>query len=313
MTKNHLKRITAPKTWKISRKHPKFITRPLSGSSNFELGMPLSVWLKEKMKICNNNTEVFYLIKNDQVLVNSKKAKNQKMIVGLFDVILLPGLDEHYRIILNKKGYLDYVNINKEEADKKIIKLIGKTKLKKGIIQLNFNDSTNLIQDDKSKDIKTNSSVLYDLKNKKILEILNIEKGSLIFFTLGTHVGHLGKILDFDEKNKNKVKVLIDEKEDTVNVKNFIVIGKDKPLITVTKDSVIVKETESKDSTESKGKELKSDNTKEEKDNKKTKKQMTIEKKDEKTDNKKTDKKEDQKEKTNDTKSLKTKKQGEKK
>jgi len=50
MTKNHLKRLNTPKTWKILRKEEKFVTRPNSGAHKQELGMSINTFFKTVLK-----------------------------------------------------------------------------------------------------------------------------------------------------------------------------------------------------------------------------------------------------------------------
>lgn len=229
MVKAHLKRLAAPRTWKIPRKKSTWITRPLPGRSTFELGMPISVILKEVINLTKTTREVRYLIYNKQLLVNHKEIKSHKHLVGLFDVISFPSINKHYRLVLSTKGYLTCKEIDEEEANYKIIKLINKTHLKGGKLQYNFNDGTNfIVKEDK---LNVGDSILFDLKNKKQKNEIKLEENTLVIFIAGAHMGHIGKVKSLSKGSRLFVNVENSTKEVK---KDFIIpIGKEKPLITV--------------------------------------------------------------------------------
>ena len=58
MTKNHLKRIASPKTWKIGRKLHTFISRPNPGPHSLPMGMPLNIVLRDLLKFADTSYEV---------------------------------------------------------------------------------------------------------------------------------------------------------------------------------------------------------------------------------------------------------------
>ena len=58
MGKDHLKRLAAPKTWGITRKNTKFITKPVPGPHGMQAGMPLSVLIKEILNYAGTTREV---------------------------------------------------------------------------------------------------------------------------------------------------------------------------------------------------------------------------------------------------------------
>lgn len=100
--KRHMKRMAMPKSWQIE-KNKKFVTRALPGAHSFDLGMPLNVILRDILKLASNNQEIKKILYNKEVLVNNKRRKESRFIVGLMDVISIPELNKYYRILLNKK------------------------------------------------------------------------------------------------------------------------------------------------------------------------------------------------------------------
>ena len=116
MVKNHLKTIAVPKTWHVKRKAAKFITRPNAGAHTLESGMALTTVLRKLVKVAKTAKEVKHVLTEKEVLVDGKKRKEPKLIVGFMDVVSLPGVNESHRILLDRKGRLIAVKISEAEA-----------------------------------------------------------------------------------------------------------------------------------------------------------------------------------------------------
>ena len=59
----HLSRLAMPKTWKVKRKGIKWVTRPLPGAHSLKQGMPISVLLRDVLKLARTTKEVKKLFK----------------------------------------------------------------------------------------------------------------------------------------------------------------------------------------------------------------------------------------------------------
>src|SRR3989344_3893102 len=99
MGKNHLKRINMPKTWHIKRKGIKFITRPKPGQASMKLGMPISIIIKDLLGLAKTTREVKSILNVQEVLVDNKRRKERRYILGFMDVLSFPKIDKHYRMI----------------------------------------------------------------------------------------------------------------------------------------------------------------------------------------------------------------------
>jgi len=226
MVKNHLIRINMPRTWQIKRKEKKFITRPKPGQSSMELGMPLNVILKDVLGLAKTSREVRYLLNNQEVLVDYKRRKEPKCIVGFMDVLSIPAIKKDYRIVLNEKGKISLIEISKEEAGIKLCKIKGKTMVK-GKLQLNLSDGKNILTD--KKDYKTGDMIVYDLVHKKIKDVISLEKNNTIFIVGGKYIGEIGKVVDLG----NKSITYKNQKGDTIETlkKYAYCLGKDKETV----------------------------------------------------------------------------------
>ena len=236
MTKNHMKRINAPRRWDVLRKKYKFITRPNPGR-DFSLSVSLNTVLKELLNKVKTTKEAKYLIKKQGVLVNAVRRYDEKFPVGFLDVVSFPSLKEHYRLIVNKKSKLFLLKISEEEAKVKLSKVMNKKQLSKEAVQINCSDGRNFIlkkEDSNLKQIKTNDSLLYTIPEQKIKQVIKLEKGALVFLYKGRHAGNLVVVDDFDRDN---IVFKIGEVVFETKKAYAFVVGKDKPVITLNQRS----------------------------------------------------------------------------
>lgn len=228
-----LKRLLAPEFWKLPKKVKKWVVSPRPGPHPKFYCIPLQILVRDILKLVETGKEARTIIKKGEILVDGKPRKDHAYPVGLFDVISMPRTKQNYRVVPDVKG-LALVEIPEKEADKKICKIENKTILKKGKLQLNLHDGRNLLTD--NKDYKTGDSILMELTSLKILQHLALEKGNIGIVSEGANVGNIGKIVDIvPGKMKEDVKIVceIEGKTQEILKDRFVVIGKDKPLITV--------------------------------------------------------------------------------
>ncbi len=229
MVKRHLKRINAPKTWKIQRRGIKFITKSNPGGMIKELTIPISNILKYNLKLANTIKETKHMVKYEEVLVNGKKISDYRYPVCFTDVLSFPLTNQHYRLIIDKDGILKPTSISKEESQLKILKIIGKTFVHKKL-QLNLMDGRNVFFE--KQHYKVNDSLLITVPGQLVKEHLALEKGALVLLYKGKHVGKIGTVQDITQKT-----IKIKEGEEIFETKKeyIIVVGKDKPAIKITK------------------------------------------------------------------------------
>lgn len=228
MSKDHLKKLDAPKTWNVRRKGLKFITKPAPGPHSLQTGISLNIFLKEILNYANTTREAKKIIHTNEIMIDGKVRKDFRFPVGIFDTVEFKNTNEYFRIILNKKGKIDVIKIKKEEASLKPCKIIGKT-IMRGKLQLNLYDGKNIFVDKNS--YKVGDSVILTLPDNKISKHLKLDKKSTIFLTGGKHIGEIGNIEDIVE---NKVIYKNPKNELVVTSKEYaFVVGDSKPLITL--------------------------------------------------------------------------------
>jgi len=228
MVKNHLKRIAAPKTWKIDRKENTFITQPKPGAHNKDYSMPLSLALRELLKVAKSAKEAKQIIKIKDVFVDKRKRVDERFPVGVMDIIEFPQLEEQFRLLLDAKGRLTAVKSGPKESGIKLSRIESKTKLAGGKTQLNMNDGRNIIIVDKDP-YKTGDTLQLALPEQKIMDHFKLEKGASVMLIGGKHSGMLAKIDEISGK-KVIIKTAKNQKHETLRRHTFV-IGKDKPAL----------------------------------------------------------------------------------
>lgn len=184
----HQKRISAPKTYKIPKKAGKWVVRTSPGPHNKE-AISLALVVRDLLQYADTLREARKIISAAEILVDGVVRRDYRFPVGLFDVITIPKLEKNYRVIFDEKGR--YVLREIADSDKKLYKIVKKTVVNGGRIQLNLFDGTNVLA---TNDFKTKDSVLLKIPEKRILDHLKFEEGALIMIIGGTHAGEIGRV-----------------------------------------------------------------------------------------------------------------------
>lgn len=209
---SHLKRIRIPKSLPIKiKKERKYIARPLPGQHGLLSSITLNTLLKDVINHATTTKEVKDILNSNRILVDGIIRKEHRFPIGLMDKISIPDLNEYY-IIQYKNRRISAMPISKDDAGSKTCKIIGKTVLKKGKVQLNLYDGKNIIVD---KDMfKVGDSIV--LSGKTIKKHLKLEKGALVYLTEGKHKGTVGlleELQHFHGLTKDRVILNINNKK----------------------------------------------------------------------------------------------------
>jgi len=228
MGKKHLKRLVAPRTWKIERKTTKFITRSNPGAHSFELGMPLNLIFKDLLNYCKTSKEVRSILQDKEILVDGRRRKEPKFVIGFMDVLSIPVTKEDFRVMFDKKGKLTLIKIKKNEADLKISKIIGKKTLGENKTQLNLSDGRNiLVKEDKS---RVSDSLLIKIPEQEIKDTIKLEKGAIVVLVGGKHIGLNGEV---EEIKDNVITVKIGDERIRTKKDYAFAVGNKEPLISL--------------------------------------------------------------------------------
>ena len=228
---SHLKRLLAPSFWRVPKKEKKWVVTPHPGPHPKLQSIPLSIILTHTIKIADTTEEAKKIIRKGEVFIDGKRRKDYAYPAGLFDVISIPKIKKTYRIVPAGKG-LNLLEISENEANLKVCKITDKSILKGGKTQLNLHDGKNILVDNGN--YKTGDSLLLELPSLKITEHLPLENGTIGIIARGADAGKLGKVKELVKGNMREPQKIVCEinKEDRIVSKNnFVVVGKEKPVI----------------------------------------------------------------------------------
>ncbi len=234
MAKNHLARLNAPKCWPITRKGTKFVPKTAPGPYGLEGSVPLSIVVRDMLKDANTAKEARTIISSGKILVNKKPRKDDKFPVGLMDIVEIPDTKAQYRMMLNYKGKFVLHPIPKNETGVRLCKISSKTTAKKGKVQLNFHDGSNLLVD--NNDYKPGDTLLLTTGKAEVKDHFKLDKGSTVYLTGGNKVSAVGKVKDVKQfRGGQPANILVSTKEGIIETrkKYAFAIGKDKPAISL--------------------------------------------------------------------------------
>ncbi|MBI4152886.1 30S ribosomal protein S4e [Candidatus Woesearchaeota archaeon] len=224
----HLKKLHAPWQWHISRKEKKYVVRPLPGGHKRELSLPILVIMRDMLHYVQSARELRKVLQQNGVLVDGKKLEDIHSSVGLFDVVYLPKTREYYRLLLNRSDKLLLTPIDIKESGIKVCKVTSKHKVKGGKMQIALHDGRTFIIEHE-KDVSVGDSVVLQLPDKKLAQILRLKKGAYVYLTDGKHSGNHGVLREitetevaFEDGKNNKLETLKEY---------VIVLGEGKPLL----------------------------------------------------------------------------------
>jgi small subunit ribosomal protein S4e len=188
---DHQKRLSAPTSWPVERKGETFTVKA-SGGPHGEDGVPLVIVLRDVLGYVDSTREAKYAADEDGVLVNGDAVSDVSLPIGMFDILAFPDRDEHYRVFPDEGGRLGLTPISADAADSKLGKVVDKTLVDGGRVQLNLHDGANLVVDDE--DISAGDSVVVDNESNEVVAHFEYEVGALVTAVDGAHAGEIGTL-----------------------------------------------------------------------------------------------------------------------
>ncbi|MEI7719076.1 MAG: hypothetical protein WCI72_04365 [archaeon] len=212
----HKTRSELPSNWPLPRKGTKYF---VGSSHSPKEGIPIQIVLRDILKVGATRKETRFMLLNKEISVNGKVRINKKFPVKVFDIITIQKLGKNYRLeIAGKK--LKFAEVKDKDANKKVVKIIGKVLLSKNSFQMNLEDGSNFIVKDK---FNTGSSAVLNLKENKIEKILELREGAKVFVVSGKHSGKEGKVKELFEETKEYL-IKFNEGEAKLPLKVMLVI-----------------------------------------------------------------------------------------
>jgi small subunit ribosomal protein S4e len=191
----HQKRLTTPDSWRVAKKANTFITKTAPGPHSAS-AMPMAVWLRDHMGMAHTMKEVKKILHDRAVIVNGRPCTDPKMSIGVFDIISLPKMGKHYRVLLDKMGKYVSIEIDEEAAKTRLCKVRNKTIVRDGKVQLNLRYGANIIADNT---YKPKDSVVLSVEKAdrfKIVDHFPFAVGNVAMVIGGRHSGKVAKITE---------------------------------------------------------------------------------------------------------------------
>ncbi|MEM2093685.1 MAG: 30S ribosomal protein S4e [Candidatus Bathyarchaeia archaeon] len=201
----HLKRKPAPDFWPIHRKGFRWIVKPGPGPHPVKDSLPLLVIIRDILGIAKTRNEAREILRRENVKVDGVIRRRDDYPVGLMDVIEIPAIKKTYRVLPELRRGLRLHIIGPEEKDYKLCKIVNKTTVAKGNIQLNLHDGRNhvvkiLDPTKPAEDVyKTDDLLKVKLPSQEILAHLKFEPGILALVCSGRHVGRWGEVISIGQ------------------------------------------------------------------------------------------------------------------
>jgi small subunit ribosomal protein S4e len=228
-----LKRRAAPRSWTVPRKGTKWILRPSPGPHPQDRSIPLLLVLRDIRHLVQSSREARVLLGGGSIRVDAGIAHDLARGVGLMDTVSFAApLDQHYRMVTDRRGKLVLVPIPTPEAAVKIGRIRAKHAAKGGRVQLTLHDGRNLLSEPTTP-YKVGDSLKINLPDQKVLAHLPLKPGALAFVAGGSHVGELARIQRIEVRNSSQPN-LVHFEEGFSTIKEYVyVVGDKAPEVTL--------------------------------------------------------------------------------
>ena len=230
----HLKRLASPKHWPVPRRVKKWSVRPKPGPHGIDESIPLLILVRDILGLALTGREARRIIAQKRILVDGKPRYDYKFTVGVMDVVSIPDMNLYLRLVPNPKRLIKPIEIPKEEADKKIVKVERKVTVKGGKLQVGTHDGKNFIVDQGSEyfGVSIGDSLLIRVPQQEILQHFPLKEKYIGIVLRGGKAGRICKIEKVGElveardlDNPDKIYRILP--------RNIMVVGESTPVIKV--------------------------------------------------------------------------------
>lgn len=226
-----LKRLAAPKAWRLPKKEKVWAAKPLPGPHALDSSLPLVGALKLLEKAATTR-EARKLVKAGEVQVDAKTRRESRFAVGFMDVLSFPATKEAFRVMLDGKGKIAFRP--EKAAGFKLCRVERKTTLRGGATQLSLHDGRTLLVKDERK-TRPGDVLKISLPDQKVLESFSLAEGSPVCLVRGKYAGRTGRVTRLEKTGGQPaiVRVEADGESFTTLASYAFVIGGDKPEVAV--------------------------------------------------------------------------------
>lgn len=221
----------APQFWGITRKDKRFVITVRPGPHKKDHSVPTAVFLRDMLKIVTSLREAKTAIYSGKVKIDGVVRKSLHHAIGLMDIVELENVPDVYRLVPTEGKLLKPIKINDSEKTKKLVRVISKTTINKGKMQIGFHDGRSTISDTK---VNVGDVCLIQVPDQKILEVIKLETGNHGLVTRGINAGQIGKIESIEEGTfilPKRVILSLGDRKIEIPADIIMPIGKEEPII----------------------------------------------------------------------------------
>jgi len=229
------KRSKAPSFWTIHRKSHQFTINTSPGPYRKKESYPISVLIRDILKIVNTYDEAKSILKDGKVSVDGIIRRKKDYPVGLMNIVEIPILKKNFRMLPAKNALLIPIEIPESEKNLKLCEVITKTSVRGGKVQYGLHDGRSILAESEI-DLKPHDTCLLEVPSQKIIRTISLKKEILALVIRGRRAGKIGKIKEIRQGSFTKQKMIDLEIEGSMTElpsDMIIPIGEDTPLIIV--------------------------------------------------------------------------------
>ena len=226
-----LKRQMAPLFWGITRKDKRFVITTKPGPHKRDHAVPTAVFLRDMLGIVTSLREAKAAIYSGRVRVDGIVRKSLHHPIGLMDVVELEGVAEIYRMVPTENKLLEPIKITDAEKSKKLARVVSKTTITGGRMQLGFHDGRSIISD---ADVRIGDTCLIGIPKQEIQDTVRLETGCQGLVTRGNNTGQVGRIESIAEGTfilPKRVVLELGDRKIEIPADIIMPVGREEPVI----------------------------------------------------------------------------------
>lgn len=232
MSSSHMKRLTMPRSWPLTRKTDIWVQKPNPGGHSDELCMPLGLILRDVLGLAHSRREAKRMAATRKVLVDGRIETDVGRGVGLMDVLTVG--EDNFRCVLDQNGKLRYRSISDKDAASKLCRVMGKTTIRGGKTQIHLHDGRNIIVENANQ-YNSGDTLVISLPDQEVSGHHVFGEGAQAYLTGGSHIGTTASVVSRDIKRSSKANEV--QFNDFGTIADYVfIIGADKDLPLEVKD-----------------------------------------------------------------------------
>lgn len=142
---SHLKRLAAPRFAPVARKQFVWLAKPMPGTHAAQESIALLALVRDVLNLADNAREAKRIIRGGDLLIDGRVVKRERFPIGLMDVVSMPKMGKHYRVVVDDHERATLKEIPEKSASFKLCKIERKGNVKGNKIQVGLHDGRNLL------------------------------------------------------------------------------------------------------------------------------------------------------------------------